>query len=445
MSGFGADAAAIYGGWALFLLLGCLGPHLLVVVLYFAGTWRARGLRWFLLVELVYGFVNPVVYLLVFQPALFRQWTPSWLPSICWLGWAAYWGARFFGRDRSIGRWPSRKWASVVLLFAATLITLLFLRDAVVALTQAIITAKPIWEGEGEVVVPLLCLPLYALPALAVSRQLSSARSEEAWKTSDFFLLRLPVWVPATLLFMLALTVAASLQRRSEEEVRALLLRHRETILAVSRERQLEPRLLASIVEVTQRDIDRPFLSGVEEFIADAWLVDSTSGLLLAEAFDPSLGIAQVKANTLLTAYAIHALSNPAEPRHLGSKEYRSTWVMSREELERIPTPALRQVKLPEGGSWPAKRKVVELLRAPETNLAYSAFLLDLVASQWEAANPAWSIRSRPDIMATLFQLGFHHSIPRAEPQANDFGERVQRAFDDPWMQAQFSTDGGSP
>lgn len=438
MSGLGARVAEIYGWWALFLLVGCLGPHLIVLALYFMGTLRSQARRWFVLVELIYGFVNPAVYLLVLQPALFRQWTPVWLPALCWLAWAGYWGTRFFAGVRSIEHRPSRTWASIVLRFAAVLIASLFLRDAVLAATGGIITAKPIFEGLlDNLVGSALCVPLYALPALAVSRQLSSTRSEEAWRSSDFLIWRLPVWVPAVLVLVILSSVVASLQRRSEAEVRALLLQHRETILAVSRERRLDPRLLASIVEVTQRDIDRPFLSGVEEFIADAWLVDSTSGLLLAEAFDPSLGIAQVKAHTMLTAYAIHAWSGPAQTGRY-SKHYRSTRVLSREVLERVPNPALSEVRLPEGGALPDKEQIVEALRRPETNLAYSAFLLDLVATQWEAANPTWSIRARPDIMATIFQLGFHKSIPKAAPQPNDFGERVQRAFDDPWMKSQF-------
>lgn len=87
----------------------------------------------------------------------------------------------------------------------------------------------------------------------------------------------------------------------------------------------------------------------------------------------------------------------------------------------------------------PGKREVVEALKSSDGNLAAAAFLLDLVASQWEAANPDWSIRRRPDIMATPFQLGFERSVPKADPIANDFGARVQRAFTEPWMVATFT------
>jgi hypothetical protein len=125
-------------------------------------------------------------------------------------------------------------------------------------------------------------------------RQVSATRSDEAWATNDFFVGRLPGWVLATILSLCGFAIVATLPRSTEGDVRALLSRNRDTIISVSRERDLDPRLLASIVEVTQRDISSPFQSGVEELVTDVWLADATSHLLLAEAIDPSLGLSQV-------------------------------------------------------------------------------------------------------------------------------------------------------
>ncbi len=69
-----------------------------------------------------------------------------------------------------------------------------------------------------------------------------------------------------------------------------------------------------------------------------------------------------------------------------------------------IPVPAGRQV---------VARAVVDA----ETNPA-------LDQSQWEAAKPAWSLRARPDVLATLYQIGFARSRPQGSPRSNAFGRR---------------------
>jgi hypothetical protein len=430
MSALAHQAAWLYSGWGLFLLLGCMGPHLLVVALYLRGWWRSRPSRWLLAAELVYGLVNPVVYLLVFQPALFRRWAPGWFVVVCWLGWAAYWSARFFGRGWLGER---RRWVRRLLQATLVLVIGITLRDAVAILVGAIPCMEPFGLGLGDVLGGLFCLPLYALPLMIAVRELAATASGDHWgTTNDFFVGRLPRWAPTLVVALCVLGVAATLPRTSEEEARALILRHRDTIIAVSKERRLDPRLLAAIIEVTQRDINRPFRSGVEEFVTEVWLADATSHLFLAEALDPSLGLTQVKAQTVLAGALILDLSDPTTSRGL-RKDYRSVRALNAEALDRIPSPALQAVHPGPDGPLPAKADVVAALKRPETNLAYAAFLLDLVAAQWEAANPAWSIRSRPEIMATLFQVGFGHSVPKPNPIANEFGERVKKAYDKPW------------
>jgi hypothetical protein len=36
--------------------------------------------------------------------------------------------------------------------------------------------------------------------------------------------------------------------------------------------------------------------------------------------------------------------------------------------------------------------------------------------------------------MVTLFQVGVVHSVPKPNPTANEFGERVKKAYDEPWL-----------
>ena len=69
-----------------------------------------------------------------------------------------------------------------------------------------------------------------------------------------------------------------------------------------------------------------------------------------------------------------------------------------------------------------------------EANLETCALILALYQKQWEAANGEWSIRARPDILATLYQIGFARSKPHGAPNSNAFGTRVREVYEQPWL-----------
>jgi hypothetical protein len=74
----------------------------------------------------------------------------------------------------------------------------------------------------------------------------------------------------------------------------------------------------------------------------------------------------------------------------------------------------------------------------PHANLAMCALVLTLYQRQWEHANPAWSLRERPDILATLYQIGFARSRPHESPRSGEFGQRVRDVSGQPWLAALF-------
>src|SRR3712207_2255600 len=90
--GFAYLYYALFGLW-----FGCLGPHVLLLVGYYRLA-RRRPDSWLLLpVELLYGLLNPVLYLLIFQPGLFRSLSYGWLTALCWSLLIGYWGLRLLG------------------------------------------------------------------------------------------------------------------------------------------------------------------------------------------------------------------------------------------------------------------------------------------------------------------------------------------------------------
>ena len=181
---------------------------------------------------------------------------------------------------------------------------------------------------------------------------------------------------------------------------------------------------------VTQREHVSPFRTTLEEVAAGAWLTDPKSHTPLAQALDPSLGLAQIKPVTVLTGLWLH---RKARDLTTFDKEYREVRAQDLAAARGIAS-----VPLPTFGDGPNKATVVKALLEPEGNVRLCAFLLDLYAAQWESADPAWSIRSRPEILATLFQLGFKRSHPKSDPRPNAFGRHVLEAYESPWMTEHF-------
>ena len=197
----------------------------------------------------------------------------------------------------------------------------------------------------------------------------------------------------------------------------------------------MDPRLVASILFVTHREHTTPFQSALEEMAAHVWLADPKSHALISKALDPSLGLAQIKPKTMLTALWILRASSghPSMP----NKHYRDVPDLG-DAFKRIPSPQLSQVPRPELTAEARKPEVVEALLDARQNIALCAFLLDLYAAQWETANVGWGIRHRPEILATLYQIGFERSHPKPDPRPNEFGQRVLEVFGEPWMQEHF-------
>ena len=330
------------------------------------------------------------------------------------------------------------------MLVVAALILAVLARDVAFLLTTT--TGLDVANGWGQLAVSAMASPLYLLPLLTSLRQLWSTRSTESWKPEWFFLPHIPLWVPTVVATSIALAIfAAQWPSRSRADTHAMLLEHREEIVAIARARQLDPRLLAALIEVSQEDFTSPFRLYLEEMVTAAWLHDSKNHDLLAQSLDPSLGISQVKASTVMTALQIQA-NNRGEAQHW-EKDYRAVRAKFGQTMTRISSPGLSRVAAPPRSTvWlPSAVEIVDQLRDPHGNLEHAAFILDVVASQWESADPAWSIRDRPDIMATLFQIGFDHSWPKANPVSNDFGDAVRREINDPWIAEHFGERSPTP
>jgi hypothetical protein len=419
--------------YSVLLCGGCLGLHVLAGILHASSRRRYPGVSF--AVELVYGLVHPILYLLILEPAFFRHVTDPRIQAVSWTLLFLYWAFRLGGAAlplsdgslRRIGRWI----CALCGLWVATL----GIRDGVAG------SLTPTENNFGPVVQVLLCSPLYLVPLWIAFSHWRAARSSSGWSSSKLLVFpgqTVRRWVACGVVVAIGFVSLASVHLPAAI-VREDVLRNGDAILAAGQKHRIDPRLIAALYFITQRDTTTPFRARLEQTAAGAWLVDLKSHFGLAAALDPSLGATQIKPVTLITARVIRRKSD--DPDGYYNKQEREV-PEAGDAWTRLPSPSLKSVPFDPWIQQREKAGLVKALLPPARNIEACAFLLDLYATQWEAANPAWSIRDRPEILATLFQIGFQHSYPKPDPRPNDFGQAVAEAMHEPWIQSRFGPSG---
>ncbi len=416
----GGWLAAGYELYATGLLAGCLGGHYLALALYLYSERRPPLSQVGRLIEVLYGFVHPLLYLLVFQQSFFGAWTPWPLTLLQWSAFLAYWIRRGMGAVTPADL-RQRQWAARL---ALGVIGITAIRDLGVAAFT-----RPFPE---ELVIGLFLFPLYFIP-LATAEQNANSPRPELWLRGPPSPWRRLVALCA--LFLAGVLGVGLLWRPSEDSARLQVAAHRDHIQSAAREANLDPKLLASILYVTHRNHTTQVGQALESVAAGLWRSDEKSHSELATAFDPSLGLLQIKPVTAMTAITIRWNAQPRRSLWIPSKSYREVPLAgdAYKRLALAPLGALPGPPQPAG-----KGQVVASLLDDQETFRWAAFILNIYATHWEATDPGWSIRQRPEILATLYQLGFNHSHPKPAPQANDFGRAVLAAHQSAWMRELF-------
>ncbi|NOT64018.1 MAG: hypothetical protein HOP19_27710 [Acidobacteria bacterium] len=405
---------------------------------------RRWGSRWGRLgIEVYFGLLNPVLYLTIINAALplrrpEKEWWFAPLYALAFVLLAAIWGWRIGGAAFN----PASRAARIgwrALLLAALACLLAFAVKDMIVLGQS----QPI---SPSLLTALAMCPLYLIPAVLLCDYLRASLKQLDDQSNGFFLLtnRAARFAVASVIGISLVTFALAAQRRSEANVRKLVSQHAAAIQSAATRYDTDPRLIAAIVYVTHRDQLSPFRDAVERLFTTAWGMGQLSeqehqtkgairnamddAPMLNQALDLSIGLAQIKPRTALTASELATgYSKPLAdyPKFLETEPVGEGW----------PPPIVEQIVMtPAIPAQTLRQTTVEMLLNDQTNLETCALILALYQKQWEAANRDWSIRTRPDILATLFQIGFARSRPHGAPRSNGFGTRVREVYEQPWL-----------
>lgn len=470
----GAWLARAYGIYGIFFLLipaFFFADLLLLGAVVWSVAGRARGRpawpkapvflrRWGrLAVEIMFGLVNPVLYLAILNVALpmnrpGAEWWLAPLTTSAWILLTAFWSLRICGAAFDPGSRAVRVGVRALLLASLACLLVYTVKD-VWLLVETTWSKAPLFTF--LLLVLRLC-PFYFIPAVLLWDYLRST-STPSWQLDEtagprlgFFLLpnRASRAAVATVVVVALVTFAMAARRSSEASVRKLVSDHRSSIRAAATRYDLDPRLIASIVYVTHRDQLSPFRDALERLIISAWSMNlerrgpgherweetgTDENPMLNLALDISVGLAQIKPRTALTASVLATGRTPDNLPRPEYYEYRNVEPVG----DGWPLPVTAQTSMVSPIPVPAERRAVaRMLLDTEPNLETCALILALYRNQWEATNRDWSIRERPDILATLYQIGFARSKPHGAPQSNAFGSRVLQVYEQQWLDELF-------
>jgi hypothetical protein len=420
------------------LVLAYFGGNLLVLAIVLFVVIRRKKARTFRrLCEVGYGLLNPLVYLVVLRPGFESYEATLWktlpLQMIAWCVLALIWTIRIAGA--SLANRQSFVWIRRTVLWAAVICLVLFGIKDVFLIPRVGISTDPtssIWKIGLEYTWLLAALaPLYLIPLVLTVGYLRED-FETPITESGFFILQgrsaRILGLSVSAFGIMSLAVAS--WRPSDDAGRRAVLIRRDGIRAAAAEFGVDPAVIASIVYVTHRYQITPFRGTVERLTMAVWLWDLKSNFLLGPALNISIGLTQIKPATAQTAEVLAINDGRAQTYN---KEYREvprlTWS--------LPHAVASHLSIPWQGRS-GKEGVVATLMEDRGNLRACALILAVYQIQWESDPQGFAIRGRPDILGTLFQIGFERSHPNPAPRSNAFGRRIQQVHDSSWIQEAF-------
>lgn len=239
-----------------------------------------------------------------------------------------------------------------------------------------------------------------------------------------------------------------SIPRVTHRQAIALIDENRDMILKCAEEAKIDPRLIAGVIYVAQtRDHPRLFGDAMEELGLALWVYDveryATFDFSQGPLLNASAGICQIRPTTAAENLYLIGLADSEWGAGKTPSRFYHPWRAALGDIEAGGTnnarsrfghfsriidrcDSLLPLMVSSTGfatSYGVSFDMKRILLTPERNIALATLILAAYDQQWlEAECP---IDDRPEILATLYNIGLRRSHPHSDPQANGFGRRV--------------------
>ena len=191
-----------------------------------------------------------------------------------------------------------------------------------------------------------------------------------------------------------------------------------------SQEYKVDRTLIKAIIYTNYKHYLNPIKLLAEYVALGLWALDDYNHLGWAKKFSVSVGVTQIQPTTAQKAILLGML-NYKNQSYYFSKQYRAAIVELTPEWK-IKDATLK-IKTMHLDTIPPFQIALELVD-PSNNIQYCAYTLYLFQSQWNSAN--YDISEKPEILASLYQIGFNKSIPKPNPVSNEYGKMVKEAYE---------------
>lgn len=230
-----------------------------------------------------------------------------------------------------------------------------------------------------------------------------------------------------------------SLPRAGHDRAMRLIEMHRADIVDVAGRADLDPRLLAGIIYVNQTHGRSRYLGN---FIEDLGFETLRTPKTTVPLYDGGIALCGVRPSAVGAMYyatsiaAIRPATGPAVPPPPGAatggkvplppppRKALDQWLDER--------PIIRDLDLvianPNPQHYYLRMAKEEHLRGALNNITLAAAILQIFRNEWRG----YHIDDRPEILATLYDLGFGIEKPNSNLKPNDFGRRVKAFMDSP-------------
>ncbi len=218
--------------------------------------------------------------------------------------------------------------------------------------------------------------------------------------------------------------IAINLFQKTDYGIRLRLQFMDADINRYSEEYKVDKTLLQAILYTNYKHYLNPIKFLAEYIALGFWVFDEKNNLGWAENFSVSVGSAQIQPTTAQKAILLGMLNYTNQSGYY-DKRYRAAIVEIKPDWKiKNATLKLKTIHLDPIHPFQVAMELVD----PETNIEYCAYILYLYQSQWKSKN--YDISDRPDILASLYQIGFEKSIPKPNPVSNDYGKQVKEAYE---------------